>query len=649
MCIGSTPTTPSEEHELSPKKNPSFLSRARRRIVETLRGEESESAIMSRQATSQSKIRSGQSSDIKVSMVDTWGPLNERRLALMQSRARTEGRRTGGSIGVGLGTICLIPFGPIAMCVCGLAAFLIGYLLGLLFDLHRARTRESVAEKQLKRLTYLVRFATDQIDRRLFIHSSESDTEYCLLLLESVILEFKPFVEVAHLSPILQKKLNLFHYFLRHQSVRDCLWIYVNGFLSKWTTSLTVPEFTRTCGHILSTLVMLERKLGLVEPESRLAVIIKVEEFLNDPKVKAFNSHQQHQGEAVKKSLEAVLVKDHHFKIPSSPRRRRRLSSADVYSARSFRVAPSGSPQAAAGSQDDDDLLHDDIYEDALIGSRGTSLSTVRKAGVTPRSSKSFFTSFQDFMDFDVDLKHKMPISPTECRFLYEKEAEPLTANGWELAVDRKLIKVLKFVPSDSSGRADTGTSVLVRAYAVLPKTTIETCFYNIYDPKKRQSWDSNFAEISVVSTPESEILYCVLQSPFGITPRDFLQYRRANRELGEDGTSVLTIIMRSAVHAQNPPVPGYIRAESYISGYVMRQRGEDCHLFIMSQTDVKGLIPKWIVNMMAAKAPAQWVENLVKSCNNCVKDFGYDVSKTNDFLSKYVEEKLGETAPPTV
>lgn len=647
MCIGRTITTQSVDPELSPKKKPSWFSRARRRIVETLRGEESETAIMSRQATSLSTIRSGHGSDINEYMGDTSGPFNERWLALMQSRARTEGRRTGGSIGVGLGTICLIPFGPIAMCICGLGAFLIGYLLGLLFDLHRARTRESVAEKQLKRLTYLVRFATDQIDRRLFIHSSESDTDYCLALLESVILEFKPFVEVAHLSPILQKKLNLFHFFLRHQSVRDCLWIYVNGFLSKWTTSLTVPEFTRTCGDILSTLVMLERKLGLVEPESRLAVIIKVEEFLNDPKVKAFNSHQQHQGEAVKKSLEAVLVRDHYYKIPSSPRRRR-LSSADVYSARSFRIAPSGSPQATAGSDDDDDLLFEDTYEDALIGSRETSPATVRRAGVTPRTSRSFFKSFQDFMDFDVELKHQMPISPTECRFLYEKEAEPLTANGWELAVDRKLIKVLKFVPPDSS-RADTGTSVLVRAYAVLPMTRIETCFYNIYDPKKRQSWDSNFAEISVIPTPDSEILYCVLQSPFGVTPRDFLQYRRANRELGEDGSSVLIIIMRSAAHAEKPPIPGYIRAESYISGYVMRQRGKDCHLFIMSQTDVKGLIPKWIVNMMAAKAPAQWVDNLVKSCNNCVKDFSNDVSKMNDFLSEYVEEKLGGTAPPTV
>ena len=43
------------------------------------------------------------------------------------------------------------------------------------------------------------------------------------------------------------------------------------------------------------------------------------------------------------------------------------------------------------------------------------------------------------------------------------------------------------------------------------------------------------------------------------------------------------------------------IRAESYISGYVLRQEiqnGEKLlKIFLMSSTDTKGYVPKWVVN----------------------------------------------------
>jgi hypothetical protein len=95
---------------------------------------------------------------------------------------------------------------------------------------------------------------------------------------------------------------------------------------------------------------------------------------------------------------------------------------------------------------------------------------------------------------------------------------------------------------------------------------------------------------------------------------------------------------MRSAEHENHPNIPGFIRAESLISGYIIRQRGPDCDLFLMSQTDIKGLIPKWIVNMVAAKAPAQWIECLVTSCSQLLaKEFSNDKDRMDKFLSKFV------------
>jgi hypothetical protein len=618
------------------------LGRIKRVILELLRGEDGTSDRLQGERTRDTSVP--QNSDITGASeaVFDGSKFNEHWLKVIQSQALTEGRRSGASIGVGLGTISLIPFGPIAMCVCGLAGLLFGYMVGFVYDINRNRTRNSLAEKELRRLTYLVRFASEQIDRRLFIHSSQADTEYCLDILESVILEFKPFVEVAHLSPIIHRKLNLFHTFLRHSN--DCVWLYVNGFLSRWTTSLTVPEFVRITQDILSTLVLVEKKLGLTDPHTRLEVIIKVEEFLNDPKVKVFNSLHTRQSDAVKSTLEAVLIRDHHrvpsdaTLLPSGSPARRRLSSLDAYSARSIRMIPSGSPLSPLDledSVDSDDLVFEDPIDD---------LSSPRRTNATPRLSRAFFKSFQDFMDFDLDLKHKMPILAQESHFLYEKELEPLNAPGWELAVDKRLIKVLKYIPQESSKSqtAEKGTSVLVRAYAIIPNTRIETCFFNIFDPNQRRSWDSNFADISLIPNKDCEILYSVLQSPFGVTPRDFLQYRKAV----SDSRDSLTIMMRSAIHPDKPNLPGFIRAETFISGYVMRQKGNDCHLFIMSQTDVKGLIPKWIVNMMAAKAPAQWVENLVKSCGKTAARFKGNEGAMQAELERYVCAQV--SVPPS-
>jgi hypothetical protein len=240
-------------------------------------------------------------------------------------------------------------------------------------------------------------------------------------------------------------------------------------------------------------------------------------------------------------------------------------------------------------------------------------------------------------MEFDVKLKHRIPISVHESKFLLEKEAEPLDAPGWDLTVNRPNLKVLRFIHNESND--SPSPPVLVRGYATLPDTLVSNVFYQIMDTKLRPTWDKNFDRFLLVphaNDDQCEILYCTLYAPFGVTPRDFLQYRRSVVEPG-----LAMIMMRSAEHPDKPPVPGFIRAESLISGYVIRQKGPNCELFLMSQTDIRGLIPKWMVNMVAAKAPAQWVDNLVKSCNKLKdKHFSGDEAKMNAFLDNYMHSK---------
>lgn len=84
--------------------------------------------------------------------------------------------------------------------------------------------------------------------------------------------------------------------------------------------------------------------------------------------------------------------------------------------------------------------------------------------------------------------------------------------------------------------------------------------------------------------------------------------------------------IMMHFVSIDHPSMPikkKVIRAETLISGYVLRPRGpKTCTLTIISQNDVKGLIPKIIVNKCASKAPADWINNLLKGCSFVSKQF---------------------------
>ena len=85
----------------------------------------------------------------------------------------------------------------------------------------------------------------------------------------------------------------------------------------------------------------------------------------------------------------------------------------------------------------------------------------------------------------------------------------------------------------------------------------------------------------------------------------------------------------QSTTHPAMPPQKGAIRAETHIAGYVMKPCEDDpnsTEFCILSQVDIKvigirrtliyqGMVPKFIVNYVAGKAPAEWLQKLTKAC----------------------------------
>lgn len=166
---------------------------------------------------------------------------------------------------------------------------------------------------------------------------------------------------------------------------------------------------------------------------------------------------------------------------------------------------------------------------------------------------------------------------------------------------------------------------VLIKAVATLQGIPKDIVFEAIYDTEIRQQWDKLFHHFEVVEHDEEKmitVLYYIIKAPIGISNRDFLQRRKVIHDFPKKGVTYMHF--KSIEHKDKPPVKGIIRAETIISGYVLEQIEDDpptTRLTVISQNDIKGLIPKYLVNMASGKAPKQWIGNLIAGCDELMKE----------------------------
>ena len=60
------------------------------------------------------------------------------------------------------------------------------------------------------------------------------------------------------------------------------------------------------------------------------------------------------------------------------------------------------------------------------------------------------------------------------------------------------------------------------------------------------------------------------------------------------------------------------MRAFTFVSGYYLEKISDNTtKICTVSQTDIGGNIPKVIINAVAAKAPKDWILNLIKGCKS--------------------------------
>lgn len=153
---------------------------------------------------------------------------------------------------------------------------------------------------------------------------------------------------------------------------------------------------------------------------------------------------------------------------------------------------------------------------------------------------------------------------------------------------------------------------ILIKAEATLNIKPNLLCEL-IYNLKWRKKWDKVLSDFKIVDKIDesSDVIFSLYKAPFGISNREFLQKRFIFENI-ENFDFILAF--ENAEHENCKVKDGHIRTDSIMGGYLIQKLENDkSYLYIISQTDIKGVIPNWIVNQTASKAPASWIKDLKK------------------------------------
>jgi len=190
---------------------------------------------------------------------------------------------------------------------------------------------------------------------------------------------------------------------------------------------------------------------------------------------------------------------------------------------------------------------------------------------------------------------------------------EPNTKQyGYTNVIDEKTCQVYK-------RQVEGYPVILIKCLAKVPYNK-DVVFEAIANLDIRKQWDSVFSELRVVNHEGengAEILFMIIKSPvFIISNREFVQQRKMWKNFPSNKSHILHFI--SVENDECPPSKKNVRAETIISGYYMQDDPDDPEhsiLGVLSQTDLKGNIPHYLVNKFAPKSSKNWVKSLLKGC----------------------------------
>jgi len=137
-----------------------------------------------------------------------------------------------------------------------------------------------------------------------------------------------------------------------------------------------------------------------------------------------------------------------------------------------------------------------------------------------------------------------------------------------------------------------------------------------LHDPDYRKIWDENMIEGLCIEQLDdfNDVGYYSAKAPVALVAgRDFCNER--SWQVTDDTQYV--IMNHSVVHPKCPEKKGFVRANSIMSGYLVRRKAEGgCTLTYLTQADPRGWIPATVMNFVTTKFAPKLISKLENAAN---------------------------------
>jgi len=259
--------------------------------------------------------------------------------------------------------------------------------------------------------------------------------------------------------------------------------------------------------------------------------------------------------------------------------------------------------------------------------------SSTRNNNAEVHPGGSFKSVTEMFAESRDDVRHFTPISREEIESVvdYVEQTREYTTNpssvpsAWSMCSQGDSFDCFKSI-DDSSGVVRTRTWAKIRG---IPPQTL---FHILYNNEARKSWDHHYAKFDTEwRDGDLDIVDAVVTAPFGCANREFLEWRRCLKLQADERKNKYVIYLRSwddAKRGGRPVRRGNVRAEVWLSGYIIQwwldeESGEvlGSDVMVMTQIDVKGLIPKYLVNALSSSGPKRWVKSVTSAAMSEIQD----------------------------
>ena len=193
---------------------------------------------------------------------------------------------------------------------------------------------------------------------------------------------------------------------------------------------------------------------------------------------------------------------------------------------------------------------------------------------------------------------------------------EPTDGQGWSQVINEKNSTFYqKIIPGCPF--------VLVKGVSLIENIPFDVAWKAIADTNLRKNWETLFLNFdSIEKNPEdnTEIIYFNMEAPFPVQDRDFLQKKIVLHDYPAKGQVLIHII--STETDKKPPLSKYVRAQTLVGGYLFKELSTfpmRSSITIVNQVDLKGSIPRYLLNKYSASGSRDWVESYKKGCYDIV------------------------------